>query len=146
MVFAMTWGEGAAQAPETRDALRQAIDELVAANHVLAKLDLVDAFGHVTMRDPTDPQRYLMARAIAPAVVTARDIMEFDLDSNPIDPHTGDPSFERFIHGEIYKLRPDTNAVVHTHSPSIIPVQCDANVLASGLACRRLSAARRARL
>lgn len=103
------------------DKVRGAIKELVAANHVLAKLNLVDAFGHITVRNPVNPQRYLMARAIAPAMVTDQDIMEFDLDSNAIDPGAGSPSFERFIHGEIYKVRPDVNAVVHTHSPTIIP-------------------------
>jgi ribulose-5-phosphate 4-epimerase/fuculose-1-phosphate aldolase len=105
----------------SNDKVRRAIKELVAANHVLAKLNLVDAFGHITVRNPANPQHYLMARAIAPAVVTDHDIMEFDLDSNAVDPGAGSPSFERFIHGEIYKLRPDVNAVVHTHSPTIIP-------------------------
>ena len=122
IVLALAWGDAAAQTPGSGEANRRdTVAELVVANHVLAKLKVVDAFGHVTMRDPADPQRYLMARAVAPATVTQQDIMEFDLDSNPFDGRVGAPSFERFIHGEIYKLRPDVNAIVHSHSPSIIP-------------------------
>lgn len=100
---------------------RDTIGELVAANHVLAKLKLLDAFGHVTIRNPANPQRYLMARSIAPALVTEQDIIEFDLDSNAIDARGRAPSIERFIHGEIYRLRADVNAIVHSHSPTIIP-------------------------
>ena len=122
VVFATALTNAFAQIQASSDGkVRAAITELVAANHVLARLNLVDAFGHITVRDPSNPGHYLMARAIAPAVVTAQDIMEFDLDSNAIDAGAGSPSFERFIHGEIYKLRPDVNAVVHTHSPNIIP-------------------------
>jgi HCOMODA/2-hydroxy-3-carboxy-muconic semialdehyde decarboxylase len=82
---------------------------------------VVDAFGHVSIRRPTNPNRYLMSRAIAPAQVTADDIMEFDLDSNPVDQRGRGMFIERFIHGEIYKARPDVNAVVHSHSPAVIP-------------------------
>jgi HCOMODA/2-hydroxy-3-carboxy-muconic semialdehyde decarboxylase len=106
------------QGANRRDAT---LAELVVANHVLARLKLVDAFGHITMRDPANPRRYLMARAMAPALVTEQDIMTFDLDSNPVDAKAGSPSIERFIHGEIYKLRPDVNAVVHSHSPTVVP-------------------------
>jgi len=111
-------GSAAAQAPASAD---DTIDELIAANHVLAKLKVLDAFGHVTIRHPANPQRYLMARSIAPAQVTEADIIEFDLDSNPIDARGRAPSIERFIHGEIYKSRPDVKAIVHSHSPTIIP-------------------------
>ena len=125
IALAVTWGAAAeTQVPQPRSggpARLEAIAELVAANRVLAKLKVVDAFGHVTMRDPADRQRYLMARAIAPALVSEQDIMAFDLDSNPIDARGGAPSIERFIHGEIYRLRPDVNAIVHSHSPTIIP-------------------------
>ena len=73
------------------------------------------------MRHPTNPNRYLLSRNLAPALVTAEDIVEYDLDSNPMNAG-GRPSFlERFIHGEIYKARPDVNAVVHSHSPAVIP-------------------------
>jgi ribulose-5-phosphate 4-epimerase/fuculose-1-phosphate aldolase len=79
------------------------------------------AFGHITIRHPANPQHYLMASSIAPALVTEQDIIEFDLDSNPIDARGRPTSIERFIHGEIYKLRPDIHAIVHTHSQTIIP-------------------------
>jgi HCOMODA/2-hydroxy-3-carboxy-muconic semialdehyde decarboxylase len=111
-------GSAAAQAPASAD---DTIEELIAANHVLAKLKVLDAFGHVTIRHPANPQRYLMARSIAPAQVTEADIIEFDPDSNPIDARGRAPSIERFIHGEIYKSRPDVKAIVHSHSPTIIP-------------------------
>jgi ribulose-5-phosphate 4-epimerase/fuculose-1-phosphate aldolase len=97
------------------------IQELVIANRVLTDLNVIDGFGHVSMRHPTNPNRYLMGRNLAPALVTADDIMEYDLDSNPVDAR-GRASFnERFIHGEIYKARPDVMAIVHTHSPGVIP-------------------------
>jgi HCOMODA/2-hydroxy-3-carboxy-muconic semialdehyde decarboxylase len=98
-----------------------AIENLVAASRILADQGVVDAFGHVSIRHPTNPNRYLMSRAIAPALVTPDDIMEFDLDSNPVDQRGRGMFIERFIHGEIYKARPDVNAVVHSHSPAVIP-------------------------
>ena len=91
------------------------------ANRILAERGIIDAYGHVSIRHPTDPNRYLMARALAPALVTAADIMEFDLGSNPVDRRDRAMFTERFIHGEIYKLRPDVNGVVHTHSMGVIP-------------------------
>jgi HCOMODA/2-hydroxy-3-carboxy-muconic semialdehyde decarboxylase len=97
------------------------IENLVAASRILADQGVVDAFGHVSIRHPANPNRYLMARAIAPAMVTADDIMEFDLDSNPVDRRDRSMFIERFIHGEIYKARRDVNAVIHTHSPGVIP-------------------------
>jgi len=97
------------------------IQDLVVANRVLTDLNVIDGFGHVSMRHPTDPNRYLMGRSVAPALVTADDIMEYDLDSNPVDARGRNSFLERFIHGEIYKARPDVKAIVHTHSPGIIP-------------------------
>src|SRR5262249_18782005 len=97
------------------------IDDLVAANRILADQGILDAFGHVSTRNNTDPNRYLLSRDLAPALVTVGDIMEFDLDSNPIDARGRSLYQERFIHGEIYKARPDVNAVVHSHSLSVIP-------------------------
>ena len=97
------------------------IENLVAASRILADQGVVDAFGHVSIRHPANPNRYLMSRAIAPALVTADDIMEFDLDSNPVDQRGRGMFIERFIHGEVYKARPDVNAVVHSHSPGVIP-------------------------
>jgi ribulose-5-phosphate 4-epimerase/fuculose-1-phosphate aldolase len=97
------------------------IEELVVANRILADRNIIDAYGHASIRHPGNPGRYLMARAIAPALVTADDIMEFDLDSNPVDRRDRAMFVERFIHGEIYKLRPEVNGVVHTHSMGVIP-------------------------
>jgi ribulose-5-phosphate 4-epimerase/fuculose-1-phosphate aldolase len=95
--------------------------DLVAANHILAENGVLDSFGHVSVRDPRNGERYLQMQAIAPRDVTVNDLITFDLDSNAIDAN-GRPVYrERFIHGEIYKLRPDVNAVVHSHSPTIIP-------------------------
>jgi HCOMODA/2-hydroxy-3-carboxy-muconic semialdehyde decarboxylase len=97
------------------------IADLAAASRILAAQGVVDGFGHVSMRHPSAPGRYLMARALAPALVTPKDIIEYDLGSSPCNA-AGRPSFlERFIHGEIYKARPEVMAVVHSHSPSVIP-------------------------
>lgn len=98
-----------------------ALEELAAAARILAAQGVVDAFGHVSMRHPARKDRYLMACAKAPALVRPEDIVEYDLDSNPLDA-AGRPSFlERFIHGAIYKARGDLHAVVHSHSPSVVP-------------------------
>lgn len=97
------------------------IDDLVAANRILADQGVLDAYGHVSIRHPNNPNRYLISRAMSPADVTAADIMEFDLDSNPVDRRGRSMFLERFIHGEIYKVRPDVMAVIHSHSPGVIP-------------------------
>ena len=97
------------------------IDELVVTYRVLADHGVVDAYGHVSVRAPDNPGRYFISRALAPELVTRDDIMEFDLDSNPIDSRGRAMYLERYIHGEIYKVRPDVSAVVHNHSPSTIP-------------------------
>ena len=97
------------------------IDDLVAANHILYLEGVVDGFGHVSARHETDPGRFLLARSIAPAVVTAADIMEFDLEGEPRDPRGRKVYLERYIHSEIYRTRPDVRAIVHSHSPSVIP-------------------------
>jgi ribulose-5-phosphate 4-epimerase/fuculose-1-phosphate aldolase len=98
-----------------------AIDDLVAANRILADQGVLDGYGHVTIRHPHAPDRYLLSRSKAPAIITAADIMEYDLDSNPVDQAARLMYIERFIHGEIYKARPDVNAIVHSHSPTVIP-------------------------
>jgi ribulose-5-phosphate 4-epimerase/fuculose-1-phosphate aldolase len=95
--------------------------DLAAAARILAAQGVVDAFGHVSMRHPSSPDRYLMARSIAPARVTPDDIIEYDLDSDPCNASGRGSFLERFIHGEIYKARPDVMSVVHSHSPSVIP-------------------------
>src|SRR6266568_7163797 len=97
------------------------IADLAAASRILAAQGVVDGFGHVSMRHPSAPERYLMARSIAPALVTPDDIVEYDLDSNPCNTDGRGGFLERFIHGEIYKARTDINSIVHSHSPSVIP-------------------------
>ena len=95
--------------------------DLAAASRILAAQGVVDGFGHVSMRHPQAPGRYFMARSIAPAQVTPADIIEYDLDSNPCNANGRNSFLERFIHGEIFKARPDVMSVVHSHSPSVIP-------------------------
>ena len=97
------------------------IADLAAAARILAARGVVDGFGHVSMRHPTAPDRYLMAKSLAPALVKPADIIEYTLDSDPCEDLGRNSFLERFIHGEIYKMRPDINAVVHSHSPSVIP-------------------------
>src|SRR5258705_8618746 len=96
-------------------------DDLVAAYRILAEHGVIDAYGHVSIRSPENPKRYFIARSIAPEIVQAEDIMEYDLDSKPLDERGRESVRERFIHGEIYKVRPEVVAVVHNHSPSVIP-------------------------
>jgi len=97
------------------------IDDLVTGSRVLADFGVLDGFGHVSARHPANPNRFLMSRSLAPALVTADDIMEFDLDGNAVDARARSLFLERFIHSEIYRARPDVMSVVHTHSPGVIP-------------------------
>jgi ribulose-5-phosphate 4-epimerase/fuculose-1-phosphate aldolase len=97
------------------------ISDVTAAAHILAARGVVDGFGHVSMRHPDAPDRYMVSRTLAPALVTPADIVEYDLESEACDPAAPKGFLERFIHGQIYKARPDVCAVVHSHSPSVIP-------------------------
>ncbi len=97
------------------------LEDLVIANRILADQGVVDGFGHVSVRHDKDPNRFLLSRSMAPALVTAADIMEFDLDGNPVDLQGRSPYLERFIHSEILRARPDVQSVVHNHSPGVIP-------------------------
>ncbi len=97
------------------------IADLAAASRILFAEGVVDAFGHVSMRHPSASDRYLMARSVAPALVRPDDIIEYDLDSNPCNANGRNSFLERFIHGEIYKARPEITSVVHSHSASVIP-------------------------
>ena len=97
------------------------IAELVLANHILANEGVVDAYGHVSVRNERDPKHFLLARGLPPSVVTAADIAEYDLDSKPIPDSQNAGYSERFIHGEIYKTRPDVMAVIHFHAGDVIP-------------------------
>jgi ribulose-5-phosphate 4-epimerase/fuculose-1-phosphate aldolase len=125
-VSAQTAGSTAAptaSSPEGQTLDPSVINDLVAANRTLAALGVLDAFGHVSVRDPRNPNHYLISRSIAPESVTADDIVVLDLDNNVVDPKDKDKLLyrERFIHGAIYKARPDVNAIVHSHSPTVVP-------------------------
>src|SRR5712672_1332019 len=96
-------------------------EDIVIGSRILAEFGVLDGVGHGSARHPTNPNHFLMSRSLAPALVTADDIMEFDLDGNAVDGRGRQVFLERFIHSEIYKARPDVMAVVHTHSPGVIP-------------------------
>jgi len=97
------------------------LEELVTANRILAREGVVDSFGHVSVRHPEHPDRYLLSRARAPECIEASDIMEFTLEGVPINAAGRKAYSERFIHGAVYEARPNVQAVVHNHSPSVIP-------------------------
>ena len=104
--------------PDTLAELRY---ELALANRILANENVFDAFGHVSVRHPEDPGRYLLARSRAPQLIEPGDILEFTLDSKPVTPPSVQLYSERVIHGEIFKVRPDVMAVCHHHAPAIMP-------------------------
>ncbi len=97
------------------------IEELVLANRILAHHNVIDSYGHVSVRSDKDPNHYRLGRSIAPEHMREEDIIEYDLDSNPLDAAGRNSVRERFIHGEVYKARPDVMAVVHNHSPTVVP-------------------------
>ena len=97
------------------------VQDVADANRILFHQGVVDAFGHVSARHDKDPTRFLLARNIAPALVTAADILEFALDGEPACPDARRVYLERFIHAAIYRARPDVHAVVHSHSPAVVP-------------------------
>ena len=101
--------------------LDNALDELVTANHILASEDVVDSFGHISIRHPDNPGNYLLSCSRAPECIEVNDIMEFTLEGEPVDAKGRQPYAERAIHGSIYKARPEINSVVHNHSPNVIP-------------------------
>ena len=98
------------------------IDDLIAANRILAEHGVIDAYGHVSIRSPHDPKRFFLARNIAPETVQAGDLLEYGLDGEPLDQsRKRDSVTERYIHSEVYRARPEVMAVVHNHSPSVVP-------------------------
>jgi len=103
------------------NASKELISDLVAASRILAEYEVLDAYGHVSARSDKRPDRFIMSRAVAPALVTAADLMELDADSEPLAGDKRKGFIERYIHGEIYRARPEVMAVVHSHSPSSIP-------------------------
>jgi ribulose-5-phosphate 4-epimerase/fuculose-1-phosphate aldolase len=109
------------QQASTTDTNEQRIADLIVASHILENENVLDSFGHVSVRSATHPNRFFMPRAMPPALVSAADIVELDLDCKPVDPDAPRTNGERFIHGEIYKARPDVNSVIHSHSMGVIP-------------------------
>lgn len=97
------------------------LEDIAVGSRILADFGVLDGFGHVSARNPANPNHFLMSRSLAPALVTPADIMEFDLDGNPVDARGRKVFLERFIHAEIYRARPDVMSVVHTHSAGVIP-------------------------
>lgn len=116
LAFAPVFAFGQPRSPSTS----ATIDDLVAANHILAEKGILSGWGHVSVRHPDNPERYLMSRSLAPELVTVGDIVEYDLNSQAIDARNTSDYLERFVHGEIYKARPDVMAVVHNHSLTVI--------------------------
>jgi ribulose-5-phosphate 4-epimerase/fuculose-1-phosphate aldolase len=102
-------------------ASRALVDDLVAASRILAGHGVLDAYGHVSARSDRRPTNFIMSRSLAPALVRATDLMELDADSEPLAGDRRKGFLERYIHGEIYRARPEVMAVVHSHSPSVIP-------------------------
>jgi ribulose-5-phosphate 4-epimerase/fuculose-1-phosphate aldolase len=102
-------------------ASRELIDDLVAGSRILANEGVLDGYGHISARSDKRPDHFIMSRSRAPALVTAADLMELDADSEPLKGDVRKGFIERYIHGEIYRTRPEVMAVVHSHSPSVIP-------------------------
>ena len=100
---------------------RTEFEQLVAANRILAREQVVDAFGHVSLRHPEHPHHYILSRSRAPELVELNDLMEFELDGEPIDGRGRTPYGERFIHGAVMEARPEINAVVHNHAYEVLP-------------------------
>jgi ribulose-5-phosphate 4-epimerase/fuculose-1-phosphate aldolase len=113
----------------TSNVLEKALREVVIANRILAHEGVVDAYGHVSVRHPLDPTRYLLSRSRAPELVERGDIVEFDLEGKSVGGDTRAPYLERFIHGAIYEARPDVQAVVHAHAESVLPFTISATPL-----------------
>lgn len=102
--------------------MNQARALVAQGSRILAAQGVLDAFGHVSCRSPEHPDRFLIPRSLAPGLVTPDDVVELDLGGEPVVP-LGDVALflERFIHGEIYRLRPDVQAVVHSHALPVLP-------------------------
>ena len=101
--------------------LERVIADLVIANRILSHENVVDAYGHISVRHPHNPARYLLARSLAPEMVTQADIMEFELDGTPVGADRRQPYLERFIHGAVYEARAEVVAVVHAHAEDVLP-------------------------
>jgi HCOMODA/2-hydroxy-3-carboxy-muconic semialdehyde decarboxylase len=103
------------------DSIAETLHELIVATRILANENVLDAFGHVSVRHPHDPTRYFIPRHRAPELAEVADVVELNLDSEPVRPTEFRLYSERVIHGEIYKARPDVHAVVHHHAHAVLP-------------------------
>jgi ribulose-5-phosphate 4-epimerase/fuculose-1-phosphate aldolase len=119
VVLANAQSNSGTQRPPDTD--EQRIADLVLASRILVNEGVLDSFGHVSVRSLKDPTHFFMPRAMPPALVTAKDIIELNSDAEPIAPNSPRPNGEKFIHSEIYKARPDVQAIAHAHSPAVIP-------------------------
>jgi len=109
---------GVSNLPDTDE---QRISDMIMAYKVCVNEGILDSYGHISVRSKTNPNHFYMPKAMPPALVTRADIVELDLNSNPIDPKAPRTNGERYIHGEIYKTRPDVNSVIHAHLQAVIP-------------------------
>jgi 3-hydroxy-2-methylpyridine-4,5-dicarboxylate 4-decarboxylase len=106
---------------EENPAVKLAVEELVIANHILYDQNAVDGYGHISVRNPSNPNTFFLARSVAPSVVKVEDIMEFDMNGKALNGDTRVAYGERFIHSGILKNRPDINSVIHGHASPILP-------------------------
>ena len=114
-------GAGTNAPPSGGPVAREVLEDLAAASRILADQGVFDSAGHCSMRHPGAPDRFLMSRSLAPALIQADDIMEFTLDCVPCEQRGRNGFLERYLHGEIFKARPDVTAIAHSHSAAVIP-------------------------
>lgn len=107
--------------PKLKPLADELVEDLLIGNKILFKYGVVDAFGHLSVRHDKDPEKYVMSRHLAPALVTEKDLLTYNLDSEPVPPTKHRLYSERYIHGEIYKVRPDVMSIVHCHAAALIP-------------------------
>lgn len=112
--------EGQAAPPTTGGASAQLVDDLVVANRILSNEGILDGLGHISVRHEQNPNRFLLSRDLAPLLVTAGDLVEYDLEGAPVRANAPQGYQERFIHAAIYKARPDVRSVVHAHAPALL--------------------------
>jgi ribulose-5-phosphate 4-epimerase/fuculose-1-phosphate aldolase len=107
--------------PALPDSDAQRLEDLVLASRILFNEGVLDSFGHVSVRSRDNPAHFFMPRAMPPALVTAKDIIELNENADPVVASSPRPNGEKFIHGEIYRMRADVQAIVHSHAPGVIP-------------------------
>ena len=112
--------EGQAGRPSSSGASAQLVDDLVVANKILSNEGILDGLGHISVRHDQNPNHFLLSRDLAPLLVTAADLVEYDLEGAPVGANAPPGYQERFIHAAIYKARPDVKSVVHAHAPSLL--------------------------